>query len=116
LALLFLWIFYLIWRKPSPERLNLGVLLALFGSFMFAPRMHERYLYPALVFLIPLVVDTPILGVVLAALSITFLVNLADVMHILNAKIFFTTYDPVAMLISTLNVMAFAALAAYAHG
>jgi predicted membrane-bound dolichyl-phosphate-mannose-protein mannosyltransferase len=115
LSVLFLWIFYLIWRKQTPERLNLGILLALFGSFMFAPRMHERYLYPALVFLIPLVVETPILGVVLAAISVTFLVNLADVMHILEAKIFFSTHDPLAMVLSTINVIAFAALAAYAH-
>ncbi|HTY56148.1 MAG TPA: phospholipid carrier-dependent glycosyltransferase, partial [Candidatus Binataceae bacterium] len=116
LTLLFVWIGYLIWQKTEPERLNLGILLALFGSFMFAPRMHERYLYPALVFIIPLVVETPILGVALAVMSLTFLVNLAYVMHILNAKTFFSTYDPAAMVICLLNVAAFAAVAAYAHG
>ena len=117
LAALFVWIGYLIWRNPDdPERLNLGILLALFGSFMVAPRMHERYLYPALVFLIPLAVETPALLIALGVLSLTFLVNLADVMHILNAKTFFSTYDPLAMLLSALNVLAFAAIAAYAHG
>jgi len=115
-ALLYLWIVYLIWQEPSPKRLNLAVVLALFGSFMFAPRMHERYLYPALVFLIPLVVETPILGVVLAALSVTYLANLAAVMHILEARTFFSGHDPLAMMVSSINVLAFAALMLYAHG
>ncbi len=118
LALLFAWIGYLVWRKPSPERLNLGILLALFGSFMFAPRMHERYLYPALVFLIPLVLETPILGIVLGALTLTFLLNLADVMWILETKpvTFFAPHDTAAMIISAVNLLAFAALVPYAMG
>ena len=116
LALLYVWIAYLLWVKRSPERLTLTILIALFGSFMFAPRMHERYLYPALVFLIPLVVETPILGVVLGALSVTFLVNLAYVMHILEARIFLSPYDTTAMVIAAINVLAFAALIPYAMG
>jgi len=45
---------YLIWRAPFARAAMLAILVALFRFFMFAPRMHEPYLYCPLVFLIPI--------------------------------------------------------------
>jgi predicted membrane-bound dolichyl-phosphate-mannose-protein mannosyltransferase len=104
---------WLLIRNPTPRALMLTVFLALAGSFILGPRMHERYLYPALVFLVPLGLEdeTPwnraLLGV-LGALSLTFLFNLAYIKRTLEAGIFLDARDGWSMAASAINVIAFA--------
>ncbi len=49
------------------------------------PRMHERYLYPALVFVIPLALESTEMMVVFAVLIATCLFNLAYIKHTLES-------------------------------
>ncbi len=55
--------------RATPTALFYASFVALFGFFMFAPRMHERYLYPALVFVIPLALESSEMLVVFAVLT-----------------------------------------------
>ncbi len=70
---------WMIYRKRTPRSLLFSIFLAYLGMFVFAPRMHERYMYPALAILIPLAFDSPATLAIFATLSATFLFNLAHV-------------------------------------
>lgn len=114
LAALYVFLGRLLRRRPSRETLLLTAFLALFGSFLVAPRMHERYLYPALVFIVPIAIEFAalwdgLLFAILAALSVTFLFNLAYVKYALEANIFFERYDLWAVLAAVINVIAMVA-------
>lgn len=102
-----------LWRNPSRRNLLFAAFVALFGFFMFAPRMHERYLYPAVVFAVPLALEEPPMFAAFALLTLTCLFNLAYVLHALNAGVFFNPYDAPAMLASIVNLFAFGFAAAY---
>lgn len=101
-----------IWRNPTRRNLWLTSFLALFGFFMFAPRMHERYIYSAVVFAIPLALQEPPLLVAFALLTLTALFNLAYILHTLNTIVFLDSRDALAMVASLLNgfVLAIAAM------
>ena len=47
---LYAFVGYVLWRARTARALFFASFIALFGFFLFAPRMHERYLYPSLVF------------------------------------------------------------------
>jgi len=47
------WVFLKVKKKTTPFYLLLSVLFS-FAAFMFLPRMHERYFYPTLLFMVPL--------------------------------------------------------------
>ncbi|HLI81143.1 MAG TPA: phospholipid carrier-dependent glycosyltransferase, partial [Candidatus Binataceae bacterium] len=106
---LYAYVAYVLWRKRDATMLFYASFVALFGFFMFAPRMHERYLYPALVFVIPLALQSTEMMVVFAILTVTCLFNLAYVKHTLeSAAVFLDAHDGAAMLASALNLAAFA--------
>jgi dolichyl-phosphate-mannose--protein O-mannosyl transferase/Gpi18-like mannosyltransferase len=102
-------------RNQTTRTLLFTTFIVLFGFFVFAPRMHERYLYPALVFAIPLVVDEPAMFLVFAVLSLTCLFNLAYVLHILGTTVFLEPRDTAAMAASVINVVTFFAAAALGY-
>ena len=60
---------YLLWCRRSSCALMLACFVALFGNFVFAPRMHERYLYPTLIFLVPAALEQPAMMGLFAAVS-----------------------------------------------
>jgi hypothetical protein len=76
--------------------------------------MHERYLYPAVVFAIPLVFEAPTTLAVFALLTLTGLCNLAEVLHALNAGVFLDAHDPLGMGIALTNLFTFILAAGYA--
>jgi len=39
---------WILWRGRTPTRPLFAAFFTIFGFFMVAPRMHERYLYPAI--------------------------------------------------------------------
>jgi len=45
-------VFVGVYRRPSPERLAMGIAAISLGTFVGLTTMHERYAYPAFVFLI----------------------------------------------------------------
>jgi dolichyl-phosphate-mannose--protein O-mannosyl transferase/Gpi18-like mannosyltransferase len=106
---LYAFVGYVLWRARNARSLFFASFIALFGFFMFAPRMHERYLYPALVFVIPLALESTEMMGVFAVLTVTCLFNLAYIKQTLeSAAVFLDAHDGTAMLVSVLNVAAFA--------
>ncbi len=106
---LYTFVAYILWRARNATALFYAAFIALFGFFMFAPRMHERYLYPALVFVIPLALESSEMMVVFAVLTVTCLFNLAYIKSTLeSAAVFLDAHDGPAMLASAMNLAAFA--------
>lgn len=105
----------ILWRNQITRNLLFAIFIVLFGFFMFAPRMHERYLYPAVVFAIPLAIEEPAMFVVFVTLTLTCLVNLAYVLHTFRTTVFLDSRDPVAMAVSLFNLVAFALAAGYGY-
>src|SRR5262249_2559742 len=68
---------WLLMRNPVRRNLFFAQFIVIFGFFMFAPRMHERYAYPAVVFAIPLAFEARTMLVVFLIASFTCLINLA---------------------------------------
>ena len=95
---------WILWRGRTPTRLLFASFLAIFGFFMVAPRMHERYCYPAIALAVPLALEAPEMLAVFAIISITGLINLAYVLHTLNTVVFLDGRDGLAMATSILNV------------
>jgi len=103
---------WILWRGRTPTRLLFASFIAIFGFFMVAPRMHERYLYPAVVLAVPLALEAPEMLAVFVVVSLTSLINLAYILHTLNTVVFLDARDGLAMATSALNVVALA-LAVY---
>lgn len=99
---------WILWRGRTPTRLLFASFIAIFGFFMVAPRMHERYLYPAVVLAVPLALEAPEMLAVFVIVSLTGLINLAYVLHTLNTVVFLDARDGLAMTTSALNVVALA--------
>lgn len=106
LAPLYAFVGWRLWRERTARGLLYASFAALFGFFMLAPRMHERYLYAALVFAAPLAVESAEMAVVFAILTASCLFNLAYVLHALKTVIFLDSRDPLAMAASAINVVA----------
>ncbi|MGH7915825.1 MAG: phospholipid carrier-dependent glycosyltransferase [Candidatus Binataceae bacterium] len=106
---------WMLWRAPSKRNLLCTCFLALFGFFMFAPRMHERYLYPALAFVVPLALEEPAMMGVFVLLTCTCFINLAYVLHTLRTTVFMGARDSVAMMTAIANLFGFAIAAVYGY-
>jgi Gpi18-like mannosyltransferase/predicted membrane-bound dolichyl-phosphate-mannose-protein mannosyltransferase len=108
---------WLLARNPVRRNFLFASFIAIFGFFIFAPRMHERYVYPAVVFAIAVAFESRAMLAVFSILTFTCLSNLVDVLHILNAHTFLPTHDAFAMIISLVNLLLFFAAAyCYARG
>src|SRR5215469_11343144 len=77
--------------------------ITIFGFFMVAPRMHERYLYPALVFAIPLAIESSEMLALFGILSLTCLFNLTYILHVLQTIVFLDSRDVPAMVASAIT-------------
>jgi hypothetical protein len=105
---------YLIWRARSASAAMLAVFVALFGFFMFAPRMHERYLYYPVVFLVPIALESGFLTSAFAVVSATFLFNLIYIKHLTDTSSYFPDHPNAALIIAaSINLAAFFAITAY---
>ncbi len=106
LAPLYAFVAWILWRGRTPTRLLFASFIAIFGFFMMAPRMHERYMYPAVALAVPLALEAPEMLAVFVIISITCLINLAYILHTLNTVVFLDSRDTLAMATSALNVIA----------
>jgi len=105
---------YLIWRARSVGGAMLATFLALFGFFMFAPRMHERYLYYPIVFLIPIALESGFLISIFAVVSATLLFNLVYIKHLSDTSSYFPDHPNAALIaIASINLAVFFAVTAY---
>jgi len=106
---------YLIWRAQSARTAMLAIFVGLFGFFMFAPRMHERYLYYPIVFLIPIALESGFLTSIFAVVSATFLFNLIYIKHLTDTSTYFPDHPNAALIAAALmNLAVFFAVTAYA--
>ena len=103
---LYAFVAWILWCGRTPTRLLFASFLAIFGFFMVAPRMHERYLYPAIALAVPLALEAPEMLAVFVIISIACLINLVYVLHTLNTVVFMNARDGLAMATSALNVVA----------
>ena len=114
---LYAFIGWRLWGERTPRAMMYAVFAAVFGFFMFAPRMHERYLYAGLVFAAPLALEGAEMTVVFAILTATCLFNLAYVLAALrSATIFLNPRDRLAMFASAINVVALVLTVDYGLG
>ncbi|HKN14515.1 MAG TPA: hypothetical protein VJX68_15095 [Candidatus Binatus sp.] len=105
---------YLIWRARSAPAALLALFVALFGFFMFAPRMHERYLYYPLVFLIPIALESEFLTSIFAVVSATFLFNLVYIKLLTDTSTYFPDHPNAALIAAaSINLAVFFAATAY---
>jgi len=68
---------YILYRRRTMRGLLLAIFIAYLAMFVLAPRIHERYLYPALAILAPMALESPAMLSIFAVLTGTFLLNLA---------------------------------------
>jgi Gpi18-like mannosyltransferase len=105
---------YLIWRARTANAAVLAIFVALFGFFMFAPRMHERYLYYPLVFLIPIAWESEFLTTIYAMVSATFLFNLVYIKHLTDTSSYFPDHPNAALIAAaSINLAVFFAVTGY---
>jgi hypothetical protein len=105
---------YLIWRAKSAHQAMLATFVALFGFFMFAPRIHERYLYYPVIFLIPIALESGILTTIFASVSATFLFNLLYIKHLTDTSSYFPDHPNLPLIATALtNLAIFVAATAY---
>ncbi len=71
-------ILYWMWRAASPPIALAGAAAAM-AFFLFAPEVHERYLFPALGLTLLAAATRVRLGWVYALLAVTFLFNLVTI-------------------------------------
>src|SRR6185369_616941 len=84
------------------------------GFFMLSTRMHERYLFPCLLFLTPLLPRRKHLWAFFAILTVTYYLNLWYILRALNSDTFLAAYEPFGIAVSIVNVALF--IAALAEG
>jgi hypothetical protein len=105
---------YLIWRARSARSALLAIFVALFGFFMFAPRMHERYLYYPLIFMIPIALESEFLTTIYAIVSATFLFNLIYIKHLTDTSSYFPDHPNAALIAAaSINLAVFFAVTGY---
>ncbi len=113
-VLFFVYLAFLIYRRRDAEMYMYLMFLLPLGFFMLSTRMHERYLFPCLLFLTPLLPRRPHLWAFFAVLTGTYYLNLWYILRALNSEVFLAPYEPFGIAVSIVNVALF--LAAIAEG
>ncbi|HVN64086.1 MAG TPA: phospholipid carrier-dependent glycosyltransferase, partial [Candidatus Binataceae bacterium] len=103
---LYAYIAWILIRGRTATRLVYCSFLAIFGFFMVAPRMHERYLYTAIPLVVPLMFEAPEMLAIFILLTLTCWFNLGYVLHALSSNVFLDRHDGLAMADSVLNFAA----------
>ncbi|HEY7035914.1 MAG TPA: hypothetical protein VH482_31555 [Thermomicrobiales bacterium] len=116
LAVAILVILALFWRRPRREVALWAAFATTFALFMLPTRVHERYLFPAIVLAVLGAAVIPALRWIAALLSLTYLVNLVMVYAASRHDIRLSALWPnrVVLAIATLNLFLF--LAVFAVG
>ena len=104
----------LLLQHAGDRAATLGAFIGVLGFFLFAPRMHERYAYAALVFLIPSALESPLLMTALLLLSAAFYSNLLYGMRGIEELRFGASRPWIVICGALLNLTVFAASVWYA--
>ena len=104
----------LVLRNDGDRAARLAAFIGVLGFFLFAPRMHERYAYAAVVFLIPIALESPLLMIALLLLSATFYFNLLYEMRVIEELRFGASRDWIVICGALLNLSVLASSVWYA--
>lgn len=110
----YVFVAWLILHRAGDRAAKLAAFIAALGFFLFAPRMHERYEYAAVVFLIPIALESPFLMTALLLLSAAFFSNLPYVMYSIEGLRFGASRDWIVICGALLNLTVFAGSVWYA--
>jgi hypothetical protein len=69
---------------------------------MFAPRIHERYLYYPVIFLIPIALQDGVMTTIFTAISATFLFNLLYIKQLTDTSTYFPDHPNAALVVTAL--------------
>ncbi|MEB2285664.1 MAG: hypothetical protein B6D46_08900 [Polyangiaceae bacterium UTPRO1] len=108
-VLFFFYLAFLVYRRRDAEMYAYLMFLLPLGFFMLSTRMHERYLFPCLLFLTPLLPRRRHLWAFYGILTATYYLNLWYVLRALNSEVFLAAYDPFGIAVSIVNVGLFVA-------
>jgi Gpi18-like mannosyltransferase len=104
---LYAFIAWIVWTARTARPLLFASFISIFGFFMLAPRMHERYIYPAIVLAAPLALEAPMMAAMFVILTLTALFNLAYVFQVLHTpSMLLDPRDGLAMAASAFNLVA----------
>lgn len=108
LAAVALFSVWALWKKGgSPQMWYFTTYFLSLGVFFFGSRMHERYMFPALLFLTVALLWDRRLWLPLVALSLCMLVNQWYVYELAKKNQFWlANYDPVAMVTAIVTLLA----------
>ena len=105
---LYAFIAWIVWSGSTARPFVFASFISIFGFFMFAPRMHERYICPAIVLAAPLALEAPVMAAMFATLTLTALFNLSYVLQTLRTpSMLLDPRDGLAMATSAFNLVAF---------
>ena len=108
-------VLFLVWRARNATAVMLATFIAMFALYTLAPRMHERYVYYPLVFLVPLALESRFLAASFALLTATSFYNLYFMKWLADTSTFFSDHAAWPVLTaSAVNVLLLAAFIAYA--
>lgn len=113
-VLFFCYLGFLIYRRRDAEMYMYLMFLLPLGFFMLSTRMHERYLFPCLMFLAPLLPRRKHLWAFFGVLTVTYYLNLWYILRALNSDYFLAPWEPFGIAVSIVNVALF--VAAMAEG
>lgn len=113
-VLFFCYLAYLVYRRRDAEMYMYLMFLLPLGFFMLSTRMHERYLFPCLLFLAPLLPRRKHLWGFYILLTITYYLNLWYILRALNSDYFLAAWEPFGIAVSIVNCAMF--VAALAEG
>lgn len=107
---------YYYFRRPTPARLAASFAISALSLFLFFPRMHERYLFPALAFLLLMVgyYRDKKIYLVTVIISLSYFFN----MHAVVLKDYLRTltepgFSRVMYILSLVNLLSFMTLVLY---
>jgi Gpi18-like mannosyltransferase len=107
-----IWSCYYYWRKRTDGSLAAAFAMIAFGFFMFFPRMHERYSFPIMAFLLLAVGYYKDRKIFYSAmlLSVSFLINLHSVILFLNKKLEDSVFTRIMYILAIVNTAVYLAM------
>jgi len=106
-AAITMFVFYKRYKVSGDTLAIYAAFLLFFAFFMLPTRIHERYLFPAIIMLVLLVMFSKKIRPLYVALTATLFVNQAYVLYYLNMNAFIPSGDLVVLLVSVINLIMF---------
>jgi len=101
----------ILWHKRTERSLLFSSFLVYLALFVLGTRIHERYLYFAVVMLTPLIFESRATIALYAVLTATLLLNLVHVKQMIEPGFFLYGRNPIATAAGIVNLAAFAVAA-----